>query len=250
MKILLIAPDSAGLNMLPEIRNITRLHNTMVLSGKVTIADIYNVISNDEFEIVHIASHCVSEEKFDTFLLSDEETITSDDLVKIGRLCKAQLFFFNACNTARIANVLGEKLKISIIYTTIALPDKEAWKLPLAFYRFLRQSIDQTPALDYRSVFENVNDGTGVYGMYSSVNSYTVSMQKFSESVNVLAINMRKMEDVLEKLSISVDGNKKMIEEYVIVDSVVYNKYFLSAVGICGLFILTDVILSIISFFR
>lgn len=83
MRVLLIAPDLADINNIPEIRDLTEMHRVMVFNGTVRLRDLYEYCRRHEVDVIHVVSHsdAMTEGKPPSIMLSNDEVITPQDLV-------------------------------------------------------------------------------------------------------------------------------------------------------------------------
>ena len=130
----MIAPEQPGINSIPEIRTITRLHHVSLLNGPVSKRDIYDACRNSTFQGIHIASHGSP----DAICLSNAELLTGEDIAQLGRISEAVFVFSNTCMSAQMASYLVRHGITYVIHTTGDIKDAEAWKLPAAFYDVLQ----------------------------------------------------------------------------------------------------------------
>ncbi|CAN5442041.1 hypothetical protein BH10CHL1_BH10CHL1_18020 [soil metagenome] len=161
MKILLIVPDQPGINNIPEVRAITSLGRTVVLSGTVTVADVYQQARYAKFDIIHFATHGDESNQ----MLSNGEAMSPEDVAQCGRQCGAHLIFFSSCRSGLFASYVTRHGVRYAVHTNIELKDRDAWKLPSAFYDILNEAENAGKALDYVQAFLQADSGDGSYGL-------------------------------------------------------------------------------------
>lgn len=159
LRILLVAPEQPHIDAIPELRAITSLHQVMVLSGRVTAHDVYQEARRASYHIVHFATHALDR----ILALSDGESFTPEDVAQVGQMAGCELVFFNTCRSGLLASYTVRHGVTYAVFANIEVPDKEAWKMPSAFYEFLADQADG-PA-DYATAFYRADPGQGVYGL-------------------------------------------------------------------------------------
>jgi len=168
IRILLVAPDHADLNVVPEIRYITGKHKTTVLNGQVTIDDLYVTCRYNDFDVIHFASHAgvdqiqVGDElKNNAYVeLSDGKRLTPDDVAQLVRMSRASTVFFNACTTGVMALYLVRHGATHVVYGNVDVIDRNAWKFAAAFYDALVNGANKNVA----AAFMVADSGDGTYG--------------------------------------------------------------------------------------
>lgn len=156
VKVLLIVPNvQPGLDTVPEIRNITALHQVTVLNGTLTDREIYATAQRGNFDIIHVGAH--------------RDTYDRDDLLQIARVANAKLVFLNACNSGKIASYLVAHGINYAISTNEELDDMQAWKFPLAFYEYLARQIHDGEVVSYPTAYGQADSGDGDYSLSVSV---------------------------------------------------------------------------------
>jgi len=161
MRILLIAPDAPGINNIPEVRTITSQSQAYVLCGPVSTQDVYGACRGGaKFDILYFAGH--GDEK--SIMLSDGDTLSPEDVAQLARQAGTTLCFFSSCRSSRFASYVIRHGVRFAIYTNVDLPDRDAWKLPSAFFGILQESKGLGRSLDYIEAFKQADNGDGVYG--------------------------------------------------------------------------------------
>lgn len=189
MRVLLIAPDNADLAAYPEIRDITSLSHiqVQVLNGPVTLRDIYDAVRHGNFDVIHFAAHSNSE----YLQLSNGERLYARDELQIAKMADVDLVFFNTCDSARHAAMLVRNGVPYAIATTVELPDKDAWKMPLSFYTYLNDQV----TVDFAAAFEAAISGDGTYiltaGGLALANVKEISVQLKRMGLDIIALDKR-----------------------------------------------------------
>ena len=191
LRVLLVAPELPGIDAEPELRAITAAHQVTVLSGRVTARDIYQQAREGPHRILHFATHSSD----DAVQLSEGESLTPDDVAQIGRLTGAGLVCFNSCRSGLLANYAVRHGLDYAVYCNVELPDAQGWKMPQAFYDFLR---DQGGSIaDYAAAFYRADSGQGVYGL-------AVSPQMISSWQTILE-ELKRHRDEIDALRRELD---------------------------------------------
>lgn len=163
MRILLVAPDQQGLNLLPEIRRISEIHTVHTLNGDVTIDDLYNAVQHNHYHIIHYATHCGGDDgQLDTLVLSNAN-LDLAAAAQIAKLARTKLVFLNACQTARFAAYLIQHGTPEAIFTTVAIEDRVAWRTPVAFYERCHRAEAAGEPLNFNEMLRSVESGNGHY---------------------------------------------------------------------------------------
>ncbi len=174
MKVLLVAPDQHGIDVHPEVDLITGMHRVHLLQGSVPKSRLYNAVRTAEYDIIHFATHSTEQ----TLALSDGDDLSPEEISQIARLSKAQLLFFNSCISGRMADYSVRHGVQYAVHTNVELEDEESWKMPLAFYRFLKDHMDAGKCINFVESFMAADTGDGIYGLSIShtlvLNSITV----------------------------------------------------------------------------
>ena len=130
LRICLVAPDATGLDLIPEIRELTASHNVTVLSGPVSSKDVYQTCKLHTYDILHFAGHG----DHNGVQLTAGELLRPADIAQLCRMSEAKLIFLNACEMQLVAGYLvrhGAKYAVAAI---IKILDTDAWRAPLIFY--------------------------------------------------------------------------------------------------------------------
>jgi hypothetical protein len=125
-RILLVAGDS-DLNTHPEVLAVQRAGRTQRAQ---TLADVYEITKDQEFDIIHIAAH-----GDDTGIQLDSQFLGMDILARIAKKVRAKLVYFNSCNSARLGQYLIDNGVPATIMTSTAVDDtQDAWTIAGYFY--------------------------------------------------------------------------------------------------------------------
>lgn len=199
MNILLIAPDNIGINAIPETRLLSELHRVEILNGKVSIRDVYEFVDNKEFDVIHFATHLVNtDNRLKSLLLSNNEILNLDDVVQLAKITKAKLVFFNLCLGARFGSYISRRTSATTIFTTIELPDNEAWKLPLTFYRECNNFEKKKKLLIFQEIFNIVDDESGIYGIATPLKYYEQLLLPIQDSVEQINQEIIEIHNILK----------------------------------------------------
>lgn len=208
MNILLVAPDQININQTPEIRLISSQHRAYVLNNRVTLDDVYKA-AETPVDVIHFATH-LGKGAGDSVTLSDGADMSMYEISQIVKISGARLVLFNICSAARLGNFISRHTDACAIYTTIDLPDNEAWKLPLAFYgrcsRLERQEGRELRTIEFYKIFTEIDDETGLYSWSSSL-SYNQSITEPLEDT------VAKQQEVMDHLQRDVASIKAQVEE-------------------------------------
>lgn len=169
IRVLLFAPDQPGVNSIPEVRTITALLRVTVLNGTVTAQDIYSEARHGKYSVLHFVTH--SEDY--AVHLSNGETLSPEDVAQIARLCGAQLIMFNSCRSGVMAAYAVAHDVPCAIYCNVELLEREAWKLPLAFYSLLAEQAAELGVIDIPGAFNGADTGEGLYGLLVRIDQFT-----------------------------------------------------------------------------
>lgn len=201
------SPVFSGIDPTPEIERLSRRLNTVIVSDGLSFGKLFDICKYEEFDIIHFACHAVVDDEgcYSELLLDVDPSVTGDDIrtirnaqaspsehrrvrplvqtlkrdqvLQLVKLSKAKLGFFNACNSAYIANYCVSLGLESAVFTTVDIPDSRAWEIPSLFYESLhRQSQSQT-SISYRSAFSYAvsSNPDGRYGWAESPQKMSIS---------------------------------------------------------------------------
>ena len=158
MRVLVIAPDQANINAIPEVRRIQSLHHTSTLNGTVTAEDIYNAAQQTAFDVLHFATHGGPE----GVALSGGVIFTAEDIAQVARLRESQGVFFNACSTGKLGAYCTRHGARWAITSETDLLDYDAWKPAAAFYSHLRNG----NAKDFVGAYLLGDSGDGDFALH------------------------------------------------------------------------------------
>jgi hypothetical protein len=155
----LVAPDSPGINAVPEIRAITSKHHTTVLNGTVTPQVIDQYVRNG-YNSIHFAGHSTPER----VELSGGTYLDAADVVRFAHAAKAKLIVFNSCEAGKMAAYAVAHGIDYAIASTIKLEDSEAWEFPSSFYAALANGAWR----NILTAFREADSGNGEYTLVTS----------------------------------------------------------------------------------
>lgn len=155
MKILVVAPESHDLKVLPEISSITAMHNVTILGGSVTARRIYDTAAQMQFDVVHFMSHG----SLEGILLSDGDVLSREQISAICRITRARLLFLNSCDMSQVAAYATRHGVDFVIFAVHEIADEDAWTIPISFYRTASDQSD----LSFLSAILIADSGEGVY---------------------------------------------------------------------------------------
>ena len=157
MRVLVVAPDSPGLNTRPEVRQIQRRHHMSILDGSVSPEDVYQCCRETPFQVIHFATHSGPE----GVSLSDGAILDAEDIAQVARLHETPCLFFNSCQSGKLASYAVRHGVRYAVHTNIDLPDGDAWKAVLAFYDVLQNGHGR----DFVGAYVMADSGEGDYGI-------------------------------------------------------------------------------------
>ena len=195
IRVLLIAPDQPGVNSIPEVRTITALLRVTVLNGTVTAQDIYAEARYGKYDVLHFVTH--SEDY--AARLSNDETLSPEDVAQVARLCGAQLIMFNSCRSGVLAAYAVRHSVPFAIHCNIELLDREGWKLPLAFYSLLAEQRATTGVLDIPGAFDAADTGEGLYGLAMRIDQFTATA-KLTAEIADQRVRLNQIETALGRM--------------------------------------------------
>lgn len=158
MKILIIAPDMAGVDAINEVRRVQQWHDVATLYGNVTAEDIYRAVQEKAFDVIHFATHGGP----DGVQLSGGAMLTAEDIAQFLRLRESTGVYFSACQTGRLGSYCVRHGARWAISSEIDLSDADAWKLAAAFYSHQRNGNSR----DFVGAFVLADDGDGDYALH------------------------------------------------------------------------------------
>lgn len=169
VRVLIVAPDSPGINALPEVRLVQSWHHTSTLNGAVTAEDIFRACQETAFDIIHFAAHG----GVDGVQLSGGALFSREDIAQVARLKETQELFFNSCTTGALASYAVRHGVRTAISAETELEDGDAWKLAGAFYSARRNG----KAADPVGAYVIADAGDGDYALHVSP-TYVQELQR------------------------------------------------------------------------
>ena len=157
-RILIIAPDLAGIDAINEERRIQQWHDAAILHGTVTADDIYRALQEKNYEVLHFATHGGP----DGIQLSGGALLDAEDIGQFVRLRETKGVFFSACQTGRLASYAVRHGAQWAVSSEVDLPDAEAWKLAAAFYAHQRNGNSK----DFVGAYVLADSGDGDYALH------------------------------------------------------------------------------------
>lgn len=166
LKILLIVPD-LGLRTDQEIEWIQRTFHTETLAGDVTPARIFEHVTGEHYDVVHIGAHGNE----DGVELSNGTMLSMFELQRLARTVEAKLVYLNSCSSARLAQYMVDQGVPAVIATTYKIQDLTAWSVATAFYRWLASDTD------FYRAYEAAKPSDGTVSFYSNGNFISRQIQ-------------------------------------------------------------------------
>jgi hypothetical protein len=207
MRILLVAPDHYEIDAAPEIRILSGIHNVEILSGAVSAKDVFQAARASNKDVVHFATHggpdhillsTIEKVERDGTISKTREILTAEDVVQVAKLCQAQLIFFNACNTGKLASYSTRRGISFAISANEEFKDREAWKFPVTFYEFIEgRSLGSHEEFNFAKAFDRAENGDGTYSFIISLLDYLSRPSEFD--VRELKDQMDSMQTEMEK---------------------------------------------------
>ncbi len=160
MRILIVAPNVAGIDSIAEVRQLQSWHDIAILHGTVTVGDVYRALQEKTYDSVYFASHGGPQ----GILLSNNTIMTADDIAQACRQKEVRGVFFAACSTGRLASYCVRHGIMWAISSEVDLADDAAWKLAAAFYGQQRNG----HAKDFVGAYLLADSGDGEYALHIS----------------------------------------------------------------------------------
>lgn len=160
MRILIVAPNVAGVDAIDEVRQLQSWHDVAILHGTVTVADVYRALQEKVYDSIYFASHGGPA----GILLSNNVIMPGEDIAQAARQREVRGLFFAACQTGRLASYCVRHGIVWAISSEVDLPDATAWKLAAAFYGHQRNG----HAKDFVGAYVLADSGDGEYALHIS----------------------------------------------------------------------------------
>jgi hypothetical protein len=163
-RVLFIAPSDSGLDVAPEIDSLSELgYEARALQGEVSAARVFEAVRRSRYDIVHFACHSLPDQG--GLALSRGEALDIDGILQVVRMADAKLVFLNACDTARLGQILVDEHVMAVITTLIKVDDKVAKQTAQTFYQQLALTGNPHGAFKAarpatRAVFQWLTNGT------------------------------------------------------------------------------------------
>lgn len=203
MNILLIAPDQPGINNIPEVRNMSEMHRVHVFNGTVDFESLHDAVRHNSYDAIHFATHMKADATaLDIMALSSDDYIDLDRAVSLCKLANARIAVFNLCLAARFAAYVVHRGIYFAIYTTVEIPDVDAWTLPVSFYERVRRAERQnTTTIDYYEILESINTGNGVYHWTASTNYFAGLITPIESKIDALVTQIERIIEIVNRHS-------------------------------------------------
>jgi hypothetical protein len=151
MRMLLVAPERAGVNWSAEVELLGTVLHAVPLTGHVSSERLTRATSGERFTILHV----VADGNDEGVALSDG-LLVKERLAQIARHVRADLVFLNACRSAALGQYLACQGVPAVICYTVPVLDADALRMASYFYEEL-----VALGLDYRRAFEKVSPCDG-----------------------------------------------------------------------------------------
>ena len=174
MRILAVAPDTPGIDAIPEVRRIQSWHDCSLLYGTVTAEDIFRACQEKAFDVLHFAAHGGP----NGMQLSGGALLPAEDIAQFVRLRETRGVFFSSCQTGRLAAYCVRHGAQWAVSSEVDLEDGEAWKLPAAFYSHQRNGHSR----DFVGAYLLADSGDGEYALHMSP-AWVQELQRSSAAV-------------------------------------------------------------------
>jgi hypothetical protein len=135
MKILVVAPESRGINPIQEVSAISWGGEVRVLSGVVSRRDLESALLSEKWDVVHFAQHG------DDYVLElSDGAVTLEWLVRRLRAVAdhLKLIFLNTCNSALMGVAIHNMLGVPVIAFDGEVSDSIASRFAQDVYGSLR----------------------------------------------------------------------------------------------------------------
>jgi hypothetical protein len=160
VRILIVAPDVAGIDAIAEVRQLQAWHDIAILHGSVTVGDVYRALQEKQYDSVYFASHGGPQ----GIQLSNNAIMTAEDIAQACRQKEVRGVFLSACTTGRLASYAVRHGLTWAISSEVELSDDAAWKLAAAFYGQQRNG----HAKDFVGAYLMADSGDGEYALHIS----------------------------------------------------------------------------------
>ena len=212
MRALIIATTVDDISAFPEMHDITNLFQATIKAGKnLTVRELYKLCERYQFDIIHYIGHTFSNKRENYQPLSQGEQLTAQDWRNLVSMCDASLIFFSSCDTAYLANTLIRDFSGAIVYTTIEINDRSAWKTPLLFYERLAEG-----PLTMRNIeraFYSTTPTDGTYALVMDGERLREEISHFKAELSRLLIDSDNHKELMDNRLKGVSTEIKSLEK-------------------------------------
>jgi hypothetical protein len=183
MRMLLVAPERAGVNWSAEVELLGTVLHAVPLTGHVTSERLTRATSGERFTILHV----VADGSDEGVALSDG-LLVKERLAQLARHVRADLVFLNACRSAALGQYLACQGVPAVICYTVPVLDADALRMASYFYEEL-----VALNLDYRRAFEKVSPCDGSLAWFAGAGYVDKAVEPLVTMVGFLQQEMVTM---------------------------------------------------------
>jgi hypothetical protein len=176
MRMLLVAPERAGVNWSAEVELLGAVLHAVPLTGHVSGERLTRATSGERFTILHV----VADGNDEGVALSDG-LLVKERLAQIARHVRADLVFLNACRSAALGQYLACQGVPCVICYTVPVLDADALRMASYFYEEL-----VALGLDYRRAFEKVSPCDGSLAWFAGAGYVDKAVEPLVTTVALL----------------------------------------------------------------
>jgi hypothetical protein len=182
------------------------MHNVEILSGQVSARDVFQAARSGDKDVIHFATHggpdhlllsTIERVEKDGTISKTREIMTAEDIVQVAKLCQAQLIFFNACNTSKLASYATRRGILFAISANEEFKDRDAWKFPVTFYEFIESRTSGVhEEFSFARAFDRAENGDGTYSFTISLLDYLSRPSEF---------DVRELKDQMDSMQLEME---------------------------------------------
>jgi hypothetical protein len=183
MRMLLVAPEQAGINWSAEVELLGAVLHAVPLTGFVSSERLTRATSGERFTILHV----VADGDDEGVALSDG-LLVKERLAQIARHVRADLVFLNACRSAALGQYLACQGVPCVICYTVPVLDADALRMASYYYEEL-----VALGLDYHRAFEKVSPCDGSLAWFAGAGYVDKAVEPLVTMVGLLQGEMMTM---------------------------------------------------------
>lgn len=184
MKVLVVAPSTDLLLVDDEVQQVVNALRAKVLQGSQ--ANVHGLLAmlDESFDVVWFATHG---DEFGVYL--SDGILSPAEITAMVRSAGVSLVVLNTCSSRPVALTIHDELRISLVCTVRAVPDRTAFVTGTIFAKKLQQGFS------YREAYEMAKPGqNSTYVFLPESETMERPQQKTDDSLESVVALVRRLE--------------------------------------------------------